>query len=420
MTTRSLSVVLLSSLLFFSGCDLIKPDASQAEEAAPAMHPAAVSVVSASAEDIPLSYEYVGQVAGSLEVDIRSRITGIIEERHFQEGSSVKAGDLLFTLDDALFEAAYQQALASIESAKAQKVSAEAELKKAKRELKRVTPLTREQMLSQNQQDDAESTVDIAEASLSVAQAAIKQAQANLLTAKVNLEYTEVRAPVEGIVGRALQNRGALVQAGSNSLLTTLVQVDPAYVDFGIPEKQQLTLRKYLNEGKLEMSEDGFVVSLVDEFGQPLGFEGEIDFQDYKVDNNTGNFAMRARVANPKQQLSPGQFVRVRMNGMVSKQSIAIPQRAVLDGPAGKYVYVAAPGENGMQVALQKNVVVGDWVDIGEERKNYWIIEDGLVAGDQVIIDGMARIFFPGMPVQIDDGSGAQPPHEGQGEKPAA
>lgn len=420
MTIRSISVFLLSSLLFVSGCDLIKPDSPQAEEAAPAMHPAAVSVASVSAEDIPLSYEYVGQVAGSLEVDIRSRITGIIEKRHFQEGSSVKAGDLLFTLDDALFEAAYQQALAAIESAKAQKVSAEAQLKKARRELNRVTPLTREQMISQNQQDDAESAVDVAEASLSVAEAAIKQAQANLLTAKVNLEYTEVRAPVDGIVGRALQNRGALVQAGSNSLLTTLVQVDPAYVDFGIPEKQQLMLRQHLKEGKLIMSEGGYVVSLVDEFGKPLGFQGEIDFQDYKVDNNTGNFAMRAKVANSDRQLSPGQFVRVRMNGMVSKQSIAIPQRAVLDGPTGKYVYVAAPGENGMKVAVQKSVVVGEWVDIDKERKNFWIIEEGLQAGDQVIVDGMARIFFPGMPVQIDDGSGAQKPHEGQGEKPAA
>jgi membrane fusion protein (multidrug efflux system) len=275
-------------------------------------------------------------------------------------------------------------------------------------------------MLSQNQQDDAESAVDVAEASLSVAEAAIKQAQANLLTAKVNLEYTEIRAPVDGIVGRALQNRGALVQAGSNSLLTTLVQVDPAYVDFGIPEKQQVTLRQHLKEGKLVMSEGGFIVSLVDEFGKPLGFEGQIDFQDYKVDNNTGNFAMRARVDNPDRQLSPGQFVRVRMNGMVSKQSVAIPQRAVLDGPTGKYVYIAAAGENGMQVAMQKNVVVGDWVDIDDQRKNYWIIEEGVQAGDQVIIDGMARIFFPGMPVQVDDGSGAQAAPEGQGEKPAA
>ena len=179
MTTRLLSVSLLSSLLFVSGCDLIKSDATPAEQAAPEMHPAAVSIARVSAEDIPLSYEYVGQVAGSLEVDIRSRITGIIEKRHFQEGSSVKAGDLLFTLDDALFEAAYQQALASIESAKAQKVSAEAQLKKARRELNRVTPLTREQMISQNQQDDAESAVDVAEASLSVAEAAIKQAQAD-------------------------------------------------------------------------------------------------------------------------------------------------------------------------------------------------------------------------------------------------
>lgn len=392
-------------LVFLAGCNPLADDKvgsdGKADAQPPAPPPVMVSSLKVKAENIPVHYEFVGQVAGSLEVEVRSRITGIIEHKHFTEGGEVEAGQLLFTLDAAPFEAKFKQAEAAIESARAQKLTAEAQLKQAQRELKRVTPLASQQMLSQNQKDDAASAVDIATAQLAVAEAAIKQAEANLLTARIDLDYTRIRASVKGIVGRTLQNRGALVQTGINDLLTTLVQIDQVYINFGIPENDLIKLRKAFNTGDMFLQDNQFVVRLVDEQGQADGHTGILDFQDYKVDNNTGNFAMRATIPNKDRQLSPGQFVRVQLNGAVKMNAIAIPQRAVLDGPGGKYVYVVSAAEQGGFVAMQKNIVPGEWVDIDAERKNYWVIQSGLAEGDEVIVDGVARIFFPGMPVQV-------------------
>lgn len=382
-------------------CNPLADEVKETAKTQAAPPPTEVSSIKVRTEDIPVHYIYVGQVAGSLEVEVRSRITGIIEQRHFKEGSEVEQGQLLFSIDAAPFEAEYKQAEAAIVSAKAQKLTAQAQLKQAKRELKRVSPLANQQMLSQNQRDDAASAVDIAQAQVVVADAAIKQAEANLLSAGINLDYTRIRAPIKGVIGRSLQNRGALVQADGNSLLTTLVQLDSVHVDFGIPENEELRIRDALRRGEMILNDSGFTVALVDEKGNSSGHNGTLDFQDYKVDNQTGNFAMRATIDNQDRHLSPGQFVRVQLNGAVKSSALAIPQRAVLDGPAGKYVYVVTPTEQGATVAMQKSITLGEWVDLDEGRDNYWIVEQGLQAGDEVIVDGVARIFFPGMPVKV-------------------
>jgi membrane fusion protein, multidrug efflux system len=400
MRRKILSGLFVSLLALLTACN--KESASAESNHAAAPPPTAVTSITAARENIPINFEYVGQIAGSLDVEIRSRITGIVEQQHFDEGSEVKASQLLFTLDDALFKAEYQQALAAIDSARAQKVSAEAKLKQAERELRRVTPLAKKQMLSQNQQDDAESNVDIANANLVVADAAISLAEANLLTAKINLDYTRIRAPVSGVIGRALQNRGALVQAGSNSLLTTLVQIDPVYANFGIPENEWVKIRHDLANGALKFADKTFKVDLLEADSRVAIKSGELNFKDYKVDSNNGNFAMRATIANEDKLLSPGQFVRVRLNGVYRPDAIAVPQRAVLDGPGGKYVYVATTTDKGT-VALQKSIQLGEWVDLDKDRKNYWIVNSGLEVGDKVIVDGVARIFYPGMPVQLAD-----------------
>ncbi len=392
LSTASLAVVLSA---FISGCQ----QANQAESAAPAAPPpVAVTTVEIQREPIPIEFEYVGQVAGSLEVEIRNRITGIIEQRHFTEGSEVNAGQLLFSLDDALFKAEYQQALAAIETAEAQKLTAQAQLKQAQRELKRVTPLARQNMVSQNQLDDAASAVDIAQAQLAVAEASIQQAEANKLSARINLDYTRIKAPVAGIVGRVQQNRGALVQDLNNSLLTTLVQIDPVYVNFGIPENEWLGIRDQLNDGGLKLDGERLNITLIRADGKRDTRSGTLDFRDYKVDGTTGNFAMRATLDNAARDLSPGQFVRVVLNGIFKPDAIAIPQRAVLDGPTGKYVYVMTAGEQG-SVAMQKPIELGQWVDLDQGRDNYWIVNSGIEPGDKVIVDGVARIFFPGMSV---------------------
>ncbi len=406
MSKQKLVYLLSPVIALLTACDQLTADKDTQQPPAPA--PVAVTTMLAEPEDIPVRFEYIGQLSGSLEVEVRSRITGIIEQRHYQEGSEVKAGQLLFTLDAAQYQAEYQQALATLNSAKAGKVTADAQLRQAQRELKRVTPLAKKKMVSQSQQDDAISAVDIAKAQQAVAEAAIGQAEANLQSARINLDYTRIKAPVAGTAGRALQNRGALVQAGSNSLLTTLVQTDPIHVNFGVPENEQLRIRKELNHGSLRLPSKGFIVDLVDETGNSMGQDGSVDFQDYKVDNSTGNFAMRGILNNGNANLSPGQFVRVHLKGAEKTNAIALPQRAVLDGPSGKYVYIVAKSENNSTIAEQRAVTLGEWVDLGENRKNFWIVHSGLESGDEVIIDGVARIFFPGMPVSVSEGKQEQ------------
>ena len=380
-------------MLLLSACE-----AASDEEAAPVAGPPPVAVTSLtlSTQTIPLHYDYVGQLKASLEVDIRSRITGVIERQHFTEGHEVKAGQVLFSLDAALFEAEYEQALAAIENARAQKLTAQAQLKKAQRELDRVTPLASQQMLSENLKDDAASSVDIAQAQLAVADAAIRQAEANKLTAEINLRYTRIRAPANGIIGRAEKQPGALVSAGSDSLLTNLVQIDPIQVEFGIPQNDVLSRQQRLDQGVLQLDEDGWWVDILDQQGAPGGYRGQIDFQDVRVDQQTGSVATRARLDNAAGRLLPGQFVRLRLGGITQPDALAIPQRAVLDGPAGKYVYVAEQSERGGLTALQKPVTLGEWVHLDGGRDHYWIVTSGLEPGDRVIVDGVARIFFSG------------------------
>lgn len=361
--------------------------------------PVAVSVMHVTAQDIPVSFEYIGQIAGSKEVEIRSRISGIIEDRLYEEGSNVRAGQMLFKIDQAQFKARVAQSRAGLASARAQTSSANAQLNKAKRELKRIKPLAKKKLVSPSELDNAASDVEIASAQVLIAEAAVQQAKANLTTTGIDLDYTLVRSPINGIAGRALKTEGSLTEVGSNSLMTTVVQVDPAYANFGVAEAEHLTMRSDIANGKLLLPAEGFHVDLLSSEGELLQNNGKLDFQDYKVNNNTGNFAMRATVKNTEHLLAPGQFVRVQLSGAKRPAAIAVPQRAVLDDPSGKYVYIVAEGKDGGTVALKKPVVPGEWIKMEGNLKNGWIIKEGLVSGDKVIIDGSARIFFPGMAV---------------------
>ncbi len=362
--------------------------------------PVTVSVMEVVAQDIPVSFQYVGQIAGSKEVEIRSRISGIIEERLYEEGANVTSGQMLFKIDPALFSAQLAQSNAALASARAQTTSAKAQLNKAKRELKRISPLAKKKLVSPSDLDNAASDVEIASAQVLIAEAAIQQAKANLTTASINLDYTLVRSPIDGIAGRALKTEGSLTEAGSNSLMTTVVQVDPAYANFGVAEAEHLRMRSDIGNGRLILPDSGFSVDLMSSEGELLRSNGKLDFQDYKVNNTTGNFAMRATIENTDHGLSPGQFVRVRLTGANRPAAIAVPQRAVLDGPGGKYVYAVGAGKEGGNVAVKKPVVAGEWVEMEGELNKGWLIKEGLNAGDRVIVDGSARIFFPGQAVQ--------------------
>ncbi|WP_374538442.1 efflux RND transporter periplasmic adaptor subunit [Chitinimonas taiwanensis] len=335
--------------------------------------------------DVPIDFEYVGQAAGSREVEIRARVNGIVDKRLYEEGMRVKAGQSLFRIDPAPFAAAAAAAEANV-------ASADAALKKAERDFARLKPLIEAKAVSQQEFDNAASALDIARASL-------KAAQAQARSANIDLGYTDVRAPISGVVGRALKVEGALASASSDSLLATMAQTDPIHVNFALSEADRARVQQEAAAGSLKLPANGYTVKLKTSEGQWLQNTGKLDFSDYKADETTGAYASRAEFSNADNSLSPGQFVRVLLTGATRPNAISVPQRAVLDGPTGKFVYTVGAGKDGKPAAVPAPVVPGEWVRLDGKEPNGWVIKQGLKAGDKVIVDGMARIFYPFAPI---------------------
>ena len=373
------------------------PGASHAQGApgAGGPPPAAVVVLSLAATNLAMNYEYVGQTAGSRDVEVRARVAGILLKRNFTEGGIVKKGQSLYSLDPVPFQVALNRADADV-------ASAEAKLAMSSRTLARLKPLWEARAVSQREYDDAASAEQVARADL-------KGAQARRAEAALNLEYTRVESPIFGAVGRSQVSEGTLV-AGPGTLLTTLTQTDPAKVRFGIADTDQLKWRQEAASGQLQLPQhEAFTVEVKLADGSVYPRKGKLLFSDTRVSGNTGTIEAEAEVPNPDGALKPGQFVRVRLTGATKPKAMLVPSRAVLEGPQGKFVYVVADNK-----AMPKPVQVGD--QIGDN----WIINKGLADGDQVIVDGMARIFFPGAPVQIAPAGAASAPTGAPGGAPAA
>ena len=340
------------------------------------MPPSEVTVVSASVQSLPVTYEYVGQTAGSREVEVRARVTGILLSRNFKEGERVKKGQSLFTIDPKPFEAALQRAVADV-------AAAEARLEQAKRNAARLKPLYAEKAVSQKEHDDAVSAEQIGAADVAAT-------RARLTEARLNLEYTKVEAPVSGISTRAVPSEGTLV-SGPSVLLTTVVQVDPIWVNFGIPDNERARLQKEVEAGRLQLPKNGSVeVALRLADGSIYPHTGRLNFSDVRISAATGTQEARAELPNKEGLLRPGQFVRVLLRGATRPNAVTVPQRAVLEGPQGKFVYVV----DEKSTASPRPVEVGDWA--GEN----WIITSGLKGGEQVIVDGVMKIG-PGAPVKV-------------------
>jgi membrane fusion protein (multidrug efflux system) len=354
------------------------PDVSHAQGApgAGGPPPAAVAVISLAATNLATQYEYVGQTAGSRDVEVRARVSGILLKRNFTEGGNVKKGQSLYVVDPAPFQVALSRADADV-------ASAEAKLAQATRTLARLKPLWDARAVSQREADDAASAEQVARAEL-------KGAQARRADAALNLSYTKVESPLSGAVGRSQVSEGTLV-AGPGTLLTTLTQTDPVKVRFGIADTDQLKWRSEVGAGQLVLPpNEAFTVEVKLADGSVYPRKGKLLFSDTRVSGNTGTVEAEAEVPNPDGVLKPGQFVRVHLTGATRPKAMVVPTRAVLEGPQGKFVYVAADGK-----ALPKPV------QVGEQVGDNWIITSGLATGDQVIVDGMARIFFPGAPIQV-------------------
>ena len=380
------------SLLVAASVALVIAGCGDGKHAGPhGFPPAQVTIAEVTARDLPVSWEYVGQTTGSKDVEVRARVTGILEKRLYTEGGPVRPGQPLFEIDPKPLQAQYNAVQAEV--ARSQAAVAQAE-----REAARLKPLAERRAVGQKEADDAVSNAELARASL-------KAAEARAAEVQLSLGYTKVNAPVAGLSSRAMKSEGSLVNA-NETLLTVISQVDPIWVPFNISENEQLEVNKQVAAGRLVLPRDnGFDVVLKLADGTTFPRQGRINFADTRINPATGTYEMRAELPNRDQALKPGQFVRVQLKGAIRKNAVSVPQTAVLDGPQGKFVYVPAKDKDGKDIAQPRPVTLGPWVVA--DGVNLWIVESGLAAGDKVIVDGVARVMGPGSAIMTGPPPGA-------------
>jgi membrane fusion protein, multidrug efflux system len=322
--------------------------------------PVPVTTLQVAVRSVPFALESVGRTEGAKEVEIRARVSGIVQKQLYDEGSFVKAGAPLFQIDRAPFEIALAQARAAADQA-------EATNDQAKREADRVAGLLQSSAVSKRIAEEAATAYRSATASLAAARAQVREAE-------LNLSYTSVAAPISGVTGRALHSEGSLVTANTDSsLLTRMSQTDPIWVRFALSETEHESLRR--------ADADKSVVQLLFADGSSYAANGRVNFSGSTVDQSMGTVQLRAEFPNPKLQILPGQFTTVRVDAG-QQQVIAVPQSAVLQGGQGRYVWtVGADGK-----AVQRAVETGSWVE------QDWIISKGLNAGDTVILDNLMKL----------------------------
>lgn len=328
--------------------------------------PIPVTTSKVESRSVPIVLEAVGRTEGSKEVEIRARVSGIVEKRLYNEGSFVRAGTPLFQIDRAPFEIALAHAKATAEQA-------EATNEQSRREAERLSGLLANAAVSKRLAEEAETAYRTATAQLAAARAAVREAQ-------LNLSYTSVEAPISGVTGRALHSEGSLVTANTDSsLLTTISQTHPVWVRFALSEAEHVNLRK--------AGDERTNVGLILANGETYGAGGHLNFASSTVDQNLGTVQLRAEFPNPQLEILPGQFATVHVEAG-TQNVLAVPQTAVLQGDLGRFVWVV--GSDGK--AAQRPVQVGTWV--GQD----WIINSGLNVGDTVILDNLMKMK-PGVAV---------------------
>ena len=374
LTTLTLGVLLTPAL--------------QAAETTQQMPPPEVVVETVKVESLPLQFEYPARTAGYREVQVRAQVSGILQERTYQEGSQVKQGQVLFRIDPR----PYQAALARAKGVLAQE---QARYRQTDRDLKRIRELHKKGFASESELDNAISNFEQSKAN-------IEAAQANVQAKQIDLEYTTVEAPISGITSKEAVSEGSLMVASdpNASLLTRITQLDPIYVNYAYADREAARLREAVQNGTVQLPADQkLTAEVLFGNGSVYPLPGKVDFTDSLIDKGTGTVSARAVVPNPEQSLLPGQFVRVRISGITRPNSITVPEQALAQSPQGNLVFVV--DEAGIARARP--------VDTEFTVKGRWVIRSGIKAGDRVIVEGLIRVR-PDQPVKVIEPAAAKQP----------
>ncbi|MBL8278101.1 MAG: efflux RND transporter periplasmic adaptor subunit [Pelomonas sp.] len=368
LVTLALSVTAAAVLTACSPAD--------AQGGPPAQGPAPVGVITLQAQRVALNTELAGRTVATQVAEVRPQVTGLVKTRSFAEGSDVKAGQLLYQIDPASYQAA-------LDSAKAALAKAEANATTARLKAGRYDQLAAVDAVSQQLRDDARAALQQAQADVEAAKAAVR-------TAQIDLDRTRVTAPVAGRIGRSAVTPGALVTANQATALATVQQLDPIYVDVTQTSAELLRLQRQLADGTLQRDAAGQArVTLVLEDGSTYPLEGKLQFSELQVDPASGSVTLRAQFPNPKRQLLPGMYVRAQVQTGTQAQALLAPQAAVSrDARGNATAMVIKDGKAEARVLQTAGVVQGQW-----------LVTSGLAAGEQLIVDGLQRLR-PGAPVQ--------------------
>jgi len=363
-TMRFRTVILASSLmLFLFAC-------SEEKKASAPPPPPEISVIETKAEDVPLFLEFVGQTSGLKDITIRARVEGFLEGIHFKEGSWIKQGDLLYTLESQPFEEKVATRMSGVAEVKTM-------LAKNKGDLDRIEPLAKINAVSKSDLDAAQAAYDATISSL-------EAAEANLRAAKIQLSYTKISSPINGIIGKTEAKVGDFVgKDPSPVILNTVSQVDTILVTFFITETQYLEMTRYaakVDPEKKDVEKAKFELILID--GSLYDHLGKLDFVDREVDTDTGAMLVQASFPNPEKLLRPGQFTTVKIKAQVVKDAILIPQRSVME----------IQGLYNVFVVDANNMVTTREITVGPKVGSSWMIKKGLKPGEKVVYEGLQKV----------------------------
>jgi membrane fusion protein (multidrug efflux system) len=364
------TALLLMAGLTVTGCGKKQPSMPQGG-------PPEVGVITVQPQRVAITTELSGRTAPNMIAEVRPQVGGIIKKRLFVEGSDVKAGEVLYQIDPASYEAAYA-------SAKAVLARSEAALWSIRLKAERYQDLVKIKAVSQQDNDDAQAALRQAEAEVAAAKAAVE-------TARINLAYTKITAPISGRIGRSSVTEGALVTASQPSALATVQQLSTMFVDVTQSSAELLKLKQNLASGLLKNSTNAQArVKLLLEDGSPYPLPGSLKFSEVTVDQSTGSITLRAIFPNPKQVLLPGMFVRAILEEGINEQAILVPQRGVTRNPKGEAMVMIVGAEEKVEPRV---------ITVMRTVGDNWLVSGGLKAGDRVILEGLQRAR-PGTPVK--------------------